>query len=155
MKKLVVALAFLLFVTAGAIGVLKWLGVGPFELDESANTTEQTTSSRDRETPYFVEMDPVLVPLFRDDKVAATIQIHIQLEVIGSDVSEEVLFARPRLGSAFFQDLYGYIPRMLMNSDRIDMDILKKRLKFIADKTLGEGKVSDVLIQSVNEVRAP
>ena len=151
MKKLVIAFILLLLITAGTVGALQYMGLLGDQPPEGP-TEEQRQAEIDRGKVYFVELDPILVPLIGSDKVAATIHIHVKLEITGSDNKEVVLHARPRLSHVFFQDLYGYIPRMLRKSKTLDLYVLKKRLELIANKTVGQGVINTVLIQSVMDV---
>jgi len=154
LKKLIIALVLLIMITATAIAVLRWLHIGPFGGEESAASAQPEKPAAAEVQAYFVALDTILVPLLRDDKVSGTIQIQIKLEVSGEPNRDAALRAKPRLASAFFQELYGYIPRMLRTSDRLDIFVMKKRLQMVADKTLGQGAIQDVLIQSVTEVPA-
>ena len=70
MKKLVIAIAILIIIGGVSIVVLKTLGVEFFEESEG----EPVVEAQPVEPPRFVEMDPLVIPLFQGSRTAGTIQ---------------------------------------------------------------------------------
>ena len=158
MKKLLIALGILLMLTGATVGTLKVMKIGPFAEDgaeEDAASSEEAppekTGFMSRNTPVFYPLDPLIVPIFDDNKVVATIQIHVKLEVVGKDNMEKVSRLRPRISDALLRDLYGFLPRLIKSRNHVDVAILKQRLKIMTDRAIGEGIVQDVLIQSISD----
>ncbi len=60
----------------------------------------------------------------------------------------------PRLTDAFLRELYNYLPRLLSKQGSVDVFLIKRRLQRVADKTAGEGRIDNILIQSVTEAGA-
>ncbi|MBT6094420.1 MAG: hypothetical protein HOH04_06025 [Rhodospirillaceae bacterium] len=150
MKKIMIILAALFILAGGAVAVLKWLGVGPFE--------EQSEVQEAPEEPevqtIFIDMDPIMVPLLQGNSVAALVQIQVKLETEGQDNAIFLKRRMPKISDAFVSDLHAFMPRMLKKHERIDVLILKQRLQVIGDRLFGKGYIKDVLVQSVIDTPA-
>jgi flagellar protein FliL len=149
-KKIMIILAALFILAGGAVAVLKWLGVGPFE--------EQSEVQEAPEEPevqtIFIDMDPIMVPLLQGNSVAALVQIQVKLETEGQDNAIFLKRRMPKISDAFVSDLHAFMPRMLKKHERIDVLILKQRLQVIGDRLFGKGYIKDVLVQSVIDTPA-
>ena len=99
----------------------------------------------------FVDMEPLIIPIFQGENVTTTIQITVKLEVIGTDNVLRIRKLLPRLNDAFLRDLYSYIPRLLRKTDRVNVMVVKKRLQRVSDKVAGPGTVDGILVQSVTD----
>ncbi len=148
MKKIVIVFAVLLMVSGGAISVLKWLEIGPFAPVIVGAVEEEAKSE---EPPVAIPMDDLVIPLFSDDSVVATVMIHLSLEVLGSENEEKVNKVLPRLSDAFLRDLYTFIPRVVRKQKKLTAEILQKRLLMTGNKVVGEGVINKVVIESVVE----
>jgi hypothetical protein len=149
MKKLVLAFAMMVLIAGGTVSVLKWLGLGPFaNVDKPA----EVEAKPKEEPPRFVEADPLAVPIFQDERAAATIHIQLKLETVGQENYGTAYKAKAKLRDAYLTELHSFIPRMLKKTERIDINILKTRLQMVTDRVLGQGVVRDVLIQSVTDI---
>ncbi len=149
MKKPALAVAIMLMLAGATIGVLKWLGIGPFG-DGGAVETE-ATGTTPGEPPRFVTMDVLVIPIFQGEKVAATVQIQLKLEATNVENASEIARLLPRLNDAFLRDLYGFIPRHLRKEERLDVALIKDRLQMVGDKVAGPGVIKSVLVQAVLE----
>ncbi len=149
MKKLAIAVAIMLMLAGATIGVLKWLGIGPFG-DGGAVETE-ATGTTPGEPLRFVAMDVLVIPIFQGEKVAATVQIQLKLEAASVENQLEIARLLPRLNDAFLSDLYGFIPRHLRKEERLDIALIKDRLQMVGDKVAGPGVIKSVLVQAVLE----
>ncbi len=78
MKKLAIVFAVLIMLGGGAVSVMKWLQVGPFELTGEETAEQQEPS----EPPRFIEMEQLIIPIFQGEKVVANIQIQLKLETL-------------------------------------------------------------------------
>lgn len=148
-RTVAIAVAVVLMIAGGAIGIMKQLQWGPFAPrgEEIADAEPPEPS----EPPRFIDMDPLVVAVFSGDNVAGTVQIQIKLETMGAENEEHINQIMPRLSDAFLRDLYSYIPRLLEKQGSVDVLVVKKRLQRIAAKVAGEGRVDNVLVQSVTE----
>lgn len=161
MKKLILALLVVLMLGGGAVGVMYYMKIGPFAEAGSPDSTvateeiigpdgeKKTVVSKDQ--PVFYPLDPLVVPIFDEEKVVATIQIQVKLEVMGKENREKVSRLRPRIADALLRDLYGFLPRLIQSRNHVDVSILKRRMQMITDRTIGEGVVQNVLVQSISD----
>lgn len=153
MKIVIILTAVLLVLGGGGIAVMKAMELGPFAPADGSPVAATPQQTPTLEPPRFVNVDPIVVPVFAGDDVAAQIQITVKLETIGSENEEKLNRLLPRLSSAFYKDLYAFVPRLLREEDRINVFVLRKRMQLIADQVAGPGLVDGVLIQSVTDSR--
>ena len=152
-KVIIIALAVLILLAGGAVTLLQQLELGPFE-QKVALTPEQERAiaaeiarKKALEPPRYVDLEPLLVPIFKGDVVVATIQLQIQIETKKSDVSK-ITKQMPRLKDAYIRDLHAYVPRLLRKQKDLDIASLKRRLFVIGERAIGKGLIDAVLVQS-------
>ena len=145
MKKLIIAFLAIFLIAGGTVGALKFLKVGPFA------GKDEKVAKKDKPIvpPLFIDVPPLNVPLFADDKVAGTVLIQLKLEAIGTANEAKINHQLPRITDAFLRELHTFIPRLLHKTRRLDVFILKKRLQMVSDRVVGKGVVSNVLVQTV------
>ena len=177
MKKLLILVGALFLIAGGTVSVMKWMNLGPFQ--EKAAQQEEAPS----EPTLLVDMEPLLIPIFQGDKVAATLQFQVKLETIGSENAAKIQYLMPKINDLFMRELYGFMPRLLKvikEEQKIDflgllkegqqkegqqkegqqkegpqfhVLVINQRLKLISDKFIGPDLVTKVLVQSV--INAP
>ena len=172
MKKLLILVGALLLIAGGTVSVMKWMNLGPFQ--EKAAQQEEAPS----EPTLLVDMEPLLIPIFQGDTVAATLKFQVKLETIGSENAAKIQYLMPKINDLFMRELYGFMPRLLkvikeeQNIDflgllkegqqkegqqkegqQFHVLVINQRLKFISDKFIGLNLVTKVLVQSV--INAP
>jgi len=145
MKKLIIAFVAIILIGGGTVAALKFMKLGPFAGDDK----KATMKAKPMEPPRFIELPPLNVPLFVDDKVAGTVMIQLKLETVGAANEAKVNRILPRVNDAFLRELHTFIPRLLQKTKRLDVFILKIRLQMVSDRVVGKGIVSNVLVQSV------
>ena len=101
------------------------------------------------EPPRIIEFDPLYLPIFRGDKVAATIQIQFRLEAQGEENEAKIIKLLPRLNDAFLRDLYVFIPEQLKKTEKIDPKVIMRRLHQVGARVTGKGVIAGVVVQSV------
>ena len=147
MKIVVIILVLLLVVGGGAAGTLFFMKIGPFEEKEVVKTAEELELEKEA-TTTTVSIKPFTIPMFQGERIAGSIQVQFELEVpIGRE--EEINSKMLRLEDAYLRDLYVFMPRLLRNAEKLDINKLKRRLMRITEKVVGPDLVEDVLIQSV------
>ncbi len=151
MKKLMMVVAVLLILTGGAVGVLKFLKVGPFAEEETVDVEEQQPED---EKVIFIQMEPILIPIFKDSEVAAKIQLQIKLETRSTENAIKIQRRLPKISNVFITDLHAFMPRLIKQQERVDVIILKARLREIAARHLEKGMIDDILVQSVIDTKA-
>lgn len=152
MKIVIAAVALLLIVAGGGLAAMRALELGPFASAE-AGAEAPPQPMANLEPPRFINVDPIVVPVFIGDEVGAQIQVTVKLETVGAANEEKIVALLPRLSNAFYKDLYAFIPRLLREDDRLNVFVLRKRMQLIADKVAGPGLIDGVLIQSVTDSR--
>lgn len=148
MKKIGIIIAIIIIIAGGTVGVLKWLQIWPFS--PNAVVVKEAPPPP---PPIFVAMDPLLIPVFSGDKVAATFQIQFKLETTGKKNEDKITELLPRLNDIFLRDLYVFIPRLLRKNQNIDVPVIKRRLQLLADKLAGKGVINAILIQSLSDIQ--
>lgn len=146
MKKIFIGFIVLICILGGAVGVMKWMELGPFANPHAEQQKPQRPSKGDAK---FVEMTPLLINVFGNDKVLGNFQFELKLEVWNDDHYAKVRKMVPILKDAFFKDLHTFIPRMLKEHDQLNLAVLQQRLQQRADIVMGKNVVQSVLIQSV------
>ena len=148
-KLLVPALAVILLLAGGGIGIMKWMQLGPFAPEEVAG--EEAPAPRRGVQPRFLDIDPINVAVIQNNRPQSVIQIAVKLEVANEKDAAVIQKQMIRLTNALVTDLHDFLPRLLREVDHIELDLLKDRIQYVADKTLGKGLVKQVLIQSVHD----
>lgn len=147
MKKLIVLFLMLLLLIGGTAGALMLLELGPFKPKEG--TVKKVIRKQEKDTTVFIDMDPLAIPIFQGNKVVATIQILVKLETNSENNAEIIRDRMPVIIDAFVRDLHSFMPRLLKAKERVDVLIIKQRLKMVADKVAGKGLIQNVLVQSI------
>lgn len=161
MRKLALAVVVLLMIAGGTASALKTFEIGPFAKTEAEKAAAALLAAKEggeisafSERPYYVEMDPLMIPIFQDNDLAGTIQIIFKLEVFGKANFKAVGKLQTKIGDALIKDFSYYIPRTMRNNQNLDVPLVKYRIKMISDKILGKDVISDAVIQSMTQIPA-
>ena len=146
MKKLLLIFGLLVMLCGGTVSALKFLKLGPFQGEE---VVEEKPEEQVEATILFVDMEPLAIPIFQGNRVAATVQIEVKLVTNSKDNVERIKQIMPVITNAFVRDLHSFMPRLLKAEERIDVLIIKQRLQLISNKVAGKGLIKNVLVQSV------
>lgn len=148
MKILVIAAVILMMLAGGSFSVMKAFKLGPFAPEPEVTEEPEIPD----EPPVFIDLDPLLINIFQGDSVATTVQVTVKLETIGNDNASLVNESIPKITDTFLRDLHSFLPRVMKDDDsRIDIFVVKKRLKLMSDKLYPDKRINDVLIQSISE----
>ncbi|MBI1328026.1 MAG: hypothetical protein GC136_10350 [Alphaproteobacteria bacterium] len=102
--------------------------------------------------PEFVQLSPLILPVVDKNGISQTVSLVISLEVGDKLAADKVTRYSPKLKDAYLQDLYGVLYRKtLMENGVIQIGALKQRLNSLSQKVMGDGVVSDVLLQVVQQ----
>ena len=146
MKKLLLIFGLLVMLCGGTVSALKFLKLGPFQ---GEGIVEEKPEEQVEATILFVDMEPLAIPIFQGNRVAATVQIEVKLVTNSKDNVERIKQIMPVITNAFVRDLHSFMPRLLKAEERIDVLIIKQRLQLISNKVAGKGLIKNVLVQSV------
>ncbi len=149
MKNLVLIVVGIMLLTGSTVSVLWWMKIGPFA-DPNAVAQGEERKAKGNET-IFIDMEPLVIPIFEGDTVKATVQIQVKLETNSSDSADTINRMMPRISDLFIRDLHGFMPRLLKKQQGIDVLVVKQRLKLISDKLIGPDLIQNILVQSVVE----
>lgn len=97
--------------------------------------------------PVYLELEPFIVPVIRNNQVESHLAWQFTLEVADSQGAGKVKAEMPRLTHAFLGSLYLLAQRPDMADATSDINRLKARLTLVANNVLGPGIVTGVLVQ--------
>lgn len=102
----------------------------------------------------FVQLDPLVLPIIDADGISQMVSLVIVLQVGDEKQKASVEGQMFRIKDAYIQDMYGSLNKHVAVKDGVlQVDVLKKKLAAANDRVLGEGVVSDVLLQVVQQRR--
>ncbi len=146
MKKLIIIFVAVLFLAGAIIGVMKFMGLGPFK---DPDKVVEAPKPKEEEA-LFVDMEPLIINIVRDGEIVATVQMELKLECVGTKDIIAIKRLLPKLKDAFMKDMHAFVPRMLSEIQRLDLPTIKARLFLVSNRvTPRKGMVRDVLIQSL------
>jgi len=125
------------------------------ELARPAPALAGSSSKAGDSGPYFVKMQPLILPLITEDGSSQIINLVFSLEVGDLQSVDKVRLHEPRLTDAFIQMLYGALEqqRIVVENGMVDIDRLKDELRATCNHVLGEKIVAEVLVQGVSQRR--
>ena len=141
-KKLIVGIVAILVLAGGTTAAMKFLNIGPF----SEGPIQDNKSAKKR-VPIFIDMEPLILSLIEDDKISEPLQIQITLETDGQENATFLEQRLTKLKAEFFKDLYSFVPRLLKKKNRLDIPILKERLKIVGSRLVGKSYIESVQVQ--------
>lgn len=97
--------------------------------------------------PVYLELEPFIVPVIRNNQVESHLAWQFTLEVADSQGAGKVKAQMPRLTHAFLGSLYLLAQRPEVADSGVDLSRLKARLTMVANNVLGPGVVTGVLVQ--------
>ena len=155
MKVAVLALVAILVLGGGAAGVYFYFGQ---KAEASIGEAGEHVAAKDvkkKEKPEhmaYVEMDPLVLPIVDADGISQMVSLVIVLQVHDDQQKAEVSAQMPRIKDAYIQDMYGVLNQHVAVKDGvIQVSIIKEKLNAATVRVLGEGVVSDVLLQVVQQ----
>ena len=164
MKKIILIVVALLLLGGGGVAAFTFLGGKSAEASvdpkHQAKDKEQSEKAESKEAVdskvAFVKMDPLTLPVVGANGIVQIVNISVTLEVEDAEKAKDIEKFAPRLKDAYIQSMYGMLgkkgPAGVINADGvIEVNHVKERLHMITTKVLGEEKVRDVLLQSVQQ----
>lgn len=149
-RLLFIVVAFLIMI-GGLIGGLYYWGVDPLayfkvmigQAPEDPNKPKIVTG------PSYVDFGILIVPVVQDREIKKQVDMVLRLEV-PEDKKQYVATNLPRLQHAFLQDMMAWLPVRLRDTSALDHTAVTRRLTKVAEKTLGPGNVTDVVIEQAS-----
>lgn len=150
MKKVLLAVLFLLLLGGAGAGYLWWKGQKDKEAADEASKAPPPLP----EPPVFLKLERFVVPIVRQGFVDGFSRIELTLEVKDVEARIAVERAMPRIRDAVQTDLHAYIPlrRNPASGTVTDIDALRARISRVIEGVVGPDKVKAVLIEEAIDV---
>lgn len=130
--------------TVFALGLIVALGAMP---------AFAAQAEKDSAEIQYLDMDPLVLPVVDARGISQSIHISISLELADGTDKETLKRYQPRLADAYLNEMYGTLGEGfgLTPTGVLDIPYLKERLTAITTEVLGDGLVTNVLIQAVHQ----
>jgi flagellar basal body-associated protein FliL len=147
MKKIAIIAVAVLLLAAGGFAAWKFLLGGGKPATETPEAAAPASA-----TPTYVALDPFVVPVIRDDRVARQVALTVKLELQGGAAKTLVNEKMPLLRDALLTRLHAVLSRGgLDNGQSFDAVRVKRQFLAECDRVLGKGVVREVLIEEATE----
>lgn len=146
MKKIIIIVVVLLLLGGGGFAAWKFLWSGKGGEQPAAAEGGQPQQSG----PLFIDMDPLIIPVTREDRVVKYTSLAIKLEVASPAAKTKVEQFMPYVRDAFLTRLMVVLSRG-DPSQPYDPEKLKRQLLAESEKVLGPDMVKDVLLGATAE----
>ena len=110
--------------------------------------------SEDGPKPTYLELDRIVVSVFRGNEVVTLVMLALKLELADGGAITPVLEKMPRLRDAFVRDWNSLGARADAADRGLDLAAGKRRMLAACDRILGPDAVKDVLIHGVSQRRS-
>ncbi len=101
--------------------------------------------------PYFVQLDPMFVPILSAKDVSRAVSIAVAVEIADGAKAGDVEEKRPELGDAFLGQIYSYVQQRDGIGDANGELALKNLLRSTAARVLDPIEVKEVEIEAFFE----
>lgn len=147
MIRLIFIIIAFMVMMGGLIGGLYFWGIDPLQKFNAliGNVPASMPQQPAPAPPSFVEYGLLSVPLIEQREVhrQAELILRLQVPVQKRDVVAQNI---PRLQSAYLAEMMEFLPILLRDGRRLDINAVRRRLQVVTDATLGAGLVKDVLV---------
>jgi flagellar FliL protein len=150
MKKIVIIVVVILLLAGGGYAAWKFLWSGKGGESPAAATEE----GQQQNGPLYIDMDPLIISITREDRVVKYTSLAIKLEVNGPAAKAKVEKFMPYVRDAFLKRLTVTLSRG-DPSQPYDPEKLKRQLMAESENVLGPDMVKDVLISATAERTNP
>ena len=141
MKKAIIFLVLGLLLAGG--GYVAWSGYYAAQTGADASFSISAKSNE----PGYIELKPLTAPVVRDGAFAHYVLLVVNLEVTAGHDIADVREYMPRLRDAFVTELHALAVVRPRGQRLINLPRIKTRLLATAERVLGPGVVSEVLVQ--------
>ena len=147
MKRLVIILVLVLLLAGSGAGAWWFMNQEPEEAQAESEEVELAPSSQ------FVKIDPITLPMIRQNQVTRFVTFVITLEMPVADGALQVSLVKRQLMDALFTELHSLLAMKLVTKQGLDSPLVKQRIMTVSRRVLGKDKVTAVLIQGVTQQR--
>lgn len=121
-------------------------------IEEGADVAKKEVKKSSKVLAEVIELEPLILPIIDANGASQTVSMVIALELDNPGVVSNLEQLKPRLKSAYIQDLYG-----ILNSPAtykggvVQVDALRQRINLISRNIIGEKDVHDVMLKVVQQ----
>jgi flagellar basal body-associated protein FliL len=151
MRIVIAVVVVLMLALGGAAGWFFLLRGG----DEAPEKTAASEVPAEIDQLRFIKLDAFSIPVIRYGRVSKYILLQTTLEVVDPAARDRAQRLMPRLKDAFLMDLHGYFADRPAAKTGINTRTIKKRMKRVADRTLGPDVIIEVLVEGAVESKSP
>ncbi len=101
--------------------------------------------------PYFVQLDPMFVPVLASRNLSQEVSIAVAVEIADGARARDVEDKRPQLSDAFLRAIYDYVQQRGGIGDQTGEIALKDLLRTTASRVLDPIEVKEVEIEEFFE----
>ncbi|HVI53011.1 MAG TPA: hypothetical protein VM661_17515 [Candidatus Sulfotelmatobacter sp.] len=154
MKKLIVIILVLLLLVGGGLGVMTFLGKGPFAAmlaeQQKKKAEEEAKAAAEAPPPptVFFDLGTFIIPVVQKRNIVKQVGLDMEIEV-EVRVQAKVAAEMPRLQNSVNLDLYDTVPNHMDVRNPADKEAIRQHLIALGNKEFGEGAVHDVVIKSM------
>ncbi len=149
--KLVIIIVSVVLLLAGGGAAFFFLQGQDSEAPESQQTAETGEQPKVSADPVYMDVKNLVIPIIRNREIQKYVLFRITLEMHDENTKDQVRLVFPRLKDAFIKDLFDYYAYRTPGAGGINVNAVRRRLKRASDRTVGKGKVKNVLIQGAFE----
>ncbi len=150
MRIILIILAIILLLIGGLLGAYYGLGLRsqlPFlDFLPVLEADEPSESELSEAKVQYVNFKPLNIPIFRGQKPIRQVTLSMVISVNGLAKSTVIDEKRAEIRNSVLGELQGYLNLQWSESATLDHENVKKRLKIILDRHLGDGIINEVLI---------
>ena len=103
------------------------------------------------DTPYYVKMSPLVVPVIANDQIVSHLAIEFQLELYNDLQAPKVKEVLPQLMDGYLRSLQVIASRRGDNGAKFDIVALKERMLMVSKAIVGPDVIRNILIQRAFE----
>ena len=119
---------------------------------EEKKKKEDEEGTEAKASNVYYKLDPLILPVINRHGLSQTISLVVAIEVKNDRARDFIKSNAPRLTDAYLQDMYGVLNKhAALNKGVIHLAFLKKILRHVTTKVVGEDKYIDVLIQVIQQ----
>lgn len=145
MKKIIILVVLVVLLAGG--GYFAWTTFSSKGGKEEAATAPAHSPEGTDGKLLFVDLEAITAPFIRDGRFAQYVVLTITLEVADADAKDAVRQNIPRIRDVFVTELHALAAIRSPQQKLINLARVKARMMAGAERVLGEGVVTDVLVQ--------
>lgn len=143
-KKLIIIVVLLLLLGGGGAGAWMFLLKDADEMD-----LQKVASSLSTRVPEYIELDPLVVPVIKDGRVAQHLTMSVIVEIDSESEKDLIYAARRQLLDGFLTELHALFSHRVVQNNPNPIPLLRKRLLAISHEILGDEVVDQILVTVV------